>query len=363
MKTLLIEKAKIKTNVAKIRERAGGAAVFAVLKGNAYGLGLLEMAAILRDEGITRFALTDVEDAILLRKSGFHDEEILMLVSTSETEYIEALADYNLVGTIGSQEVAVAMSGIAEKRKTVIEAHVEIDTGMGRSGFLPSELDKLISTYKYMGNIALTGIYTHFYRAFNSEKITRAQVELFSGVIEKLRGRGIEPGLVHAANSAALFRYDFCTFDAVRVGSAITGRIATRQTFGLQKTGVLVSSVAEIRWLPKGCTVGYGGVYKTRSPKRVAVVPVGYADGWCAEKSRDNFRFRETFRVILSALKRAITRKKLYVAIGGARARVLGHVGMLHTVIDVTNIDCAAGDLVVLDANPMLTGNIDRTYE
>jgi alanine racemase len=363
MKALLVQKSRIRSNVAKIRSRAENAEIYAVLKGDAYGLGLLETALILKEEGITRYALTDVEDAILLRKNGFQEEEILMLRSTSEAEYIEALAEYNLVGTIGSQDVALAMSGIAEKRKTVIEAHIKLDCGMGRFGFLPSEFEKIASTYKYMSGVALTGIYTHLPRAYDSEKITRAQIGVFVDIIEKLRAKGIEPGLVHAANSSALFQFDFCTFDAVRIGSAITGRIATKLNYGLQRVGVVVSTIAEIRWLPKGVTIGYGSVYKTPSPKRVAVIPVGYADGFCAEKGRDTYRFPQALRYSLSDIKRAFTRRNVYVSIGGSKARVLGHVGMLHTVVDVTKIDCAPGDAAVFDVNPLFAGSISRTYE
>lgn len=363
MKTLLVQRSRIKNNISKIKERAGDSQIYGVLKGNAYGLGLVEMADILRDEGINRFALTDIEDAIKLRQSGFDDEEILMLRSTSEAEYIEALSDYNLVGTIGSQEAAVAMSGIAEKRRTVIEAHIEIDCGMGRYGFLPEEIDKVISVYKYMNGIALTGIYTHFPRAYDSEKNTRLQAERFTGVLDRLREKGIEPGLVHAANSSALFRYDFCNFDAVRVGSAITGRIATRSSYGLQRVGTVVSNIAEIRWLPKGATLGYGSSYKTPGPKRIAIIPVGYVDGFCAEKARDSYSFFQTLRYVLSDIKRGLTRKRMYVGINGSRARVIGHVGMLHTVADVTKIDCAPGDTATFEINPLLTGNIDRTYE
>jgi alanine racemase len=349
--------------VAKIRERAGNALIYGVLKGNAYGLGLLETAELLRGEGITRFALTDVEDAIFLRENGFQNEEILMLRSTTETDYIEALVSYNLIGTIGSQDVALAVNGIADKHKTVIEAHVEIDTGMGRYGFSPREIDKIISVYKNLSGVALTGIYTHFYRAYDSEKVTRQQADLFEGVLEKLRSKGIEPGLVHAANSSALFRFDFCNYDAVRVGSAFVGRLPTKFNYGLQKVGVVKAPVAEVRWLPKGSTIGYGGAYKTKQAKRAAVIPVGYIDGFCVEKARDSYKPKETLLLILALIKRVITRKRLYVSINKTQVRVLGHVGMNHTVVDVTDTECAPGDIATFEVNPILTGNINRTYK
>ena len=363
MKELLVSADRLRTNLSLIRQRAGDAVIYAVLKGDAYGLGLLETAKLLRAEGVSHFALTEVEDAALLRQNGFADEEILMLRATTDENYIGALADYNLVGTIGSYDAALAIGGVADRRGTVIEAHIEVDTGMGRSGFLPSETDKIISVYKNVPNIALTGIYTHFYRAFNSEKVTRAQAEAFDGVIEKLRSVGIDPGLIHAANSSALFNYDFCKYGAVRIGSAITGRIPTRLKFGLQPVGVLRASIAEVRWLTKGCTVGYGGIYTAKRPMRIAVIPLGYADGFCVAKEKDSYTLGETILYMLSSLRRGLTHRRLYVQIGSARARVLGHVAMCNCIVDVTNIDCAPGDIVTVEANPLYCFAVPKRYE
>ncbi len=363
MKELVIQTDRVKANLALIRKRAGDAVIYAVLKGNAYGLGLLPMARVLRENGIKNFALTDVEDAIAMRGAGFDTEEILMLRSTTDPEYIEALAEYNLVGTIGSYDAALAVAGVADRRGSVIEAHIEVDTGMGRSGFLPSEMDKMISVYRNIPNVALTGIYTHFAKAFASEKVTRAQAEAFEGVVDKLHRAGIDPGIMHAANSSALFNYDFCRYDGVRIGSAITGRVPTRMKFGLQPVGTLRADIAEVRWLTKGCTVGYGGVYRAKKPVRIAIIPVGYADGFCVKKEPDSYTPRETLMGMLSTLKRGLLRRKVYVRVGQSRAKVIGHVGMLHTVVDVTNIDCAPGDIVTMDANPIYCGAVPKRYE
>ena len=193
MKTLLIDTNRVKANVARIRERAGNALIYGVLKGNAYGLGLLEMAELLRKEGITRFALTDVEDAVQLRENGFQNEEILMLRSTTETDFIEKIVAYNLVGTIGSQDAALALNGIADKHKTVVEAHIKIDTGMGRYGFVPGEIDKIVSLYSHLSNGSDGYLYA-FHRAWNSEK-SQGNRPPASKVCLKSFAEGIEPGL------------------------------------------------------------------------------------------------------------------------------------------------------------------------
>ncbi len=366
MKALLVQKGRLEENVRTVLRVAGNSSVYAVLKGNAYGLGLVETARIVREAGIHRFALTDIEDAVTLRKSGFVEEEILMLRSTSEPKFIETLLDYNLVGTVGSTEAAVAMSGIASARKTVVEAHVEIDTGMGRYGFSPDETDKLIQVYKYMDGLALTGIYTHFCESWKSEKRTRAQLDELMGVVEKLHAAGIEPGLIHAANSSAALLYDWSRLGAVRIGSALTGRVAAKNTgVKLGRVGTMLSEVCEVRRLPKGATVGYGSAYKAKKERRIAIIPVGYADGFCVEKAHDSYRMRDALLYALSSLWRGVKGRKMYVTIGGERARVLGHVGMAHTVADVTRLKkCAVGDRVLLEVNPILVpANIDRIYQ
>ena len=363
MKHLVIESGRLKNNIERVKKRAGGSLVYGVLKGGGYGLGLLEMARALRAEGISRFAVTELRDAVSLRENGFVDEEILLLTPTTNREEIETMIDYSVVASVSSYETAVAVNGVAELRKTVIEAHVEIDTGMGRSGFLPSETDKVASIYTYMASLALTGIYTHFYKAFSSEKVTRAQYELFMGLIAGLERAGIDVGLRHACNSAALFRYDFAMLDAVRVGSAFLGRLYGKFTYGLQKVGYIECAVSDVRWLPKGHTVGYSGAYRTKRPVRIAIVPVGYADGYCVAKPRDPARFSETVRFLIRDMKDGLIGKRPAAKICGQRVRLLGHLGMQHAVFDVTKLECSPGDMAKMEANPLFCGNMKRRYE
>ena len=363
MKCLVVDTKKVRRNIALVREKAGGCAVYGVLKGNGYGLGLLRLAHILRDEGIGRFAVTDPQDAVKLRDEGFIDEDILVMRSTTDREDIERILDSSATATVGSYEAAVALGGIASERACVAEAHVEIDTGMGRYGFLPSETDKIASIYTYLPSVAVTGIYTHYSKAFTSRKATAAQCAAFSGVVAELQRMGLETGTVHASNTAALFKCGVESFDAVRIGSAFTGRVPFNGTSsGFDRVGYIECPICEMRWLPKGITVGYGGLYRTKRPTKIAVIPVGYADGFCTEKSRDSFRLRDGAVYALSMLKKTLLTRKPHVRIGNQRARILGHVGMSHTVCDVTNIECSTGTVVTFDVNPILCGSIARKY-
>ena len=126
MKRLVLEKDAIKKNLSVIKEKAGSAVIYAVLTGDAYGAGLVEMAKLIREEGIGRFAVSEPEEAEKLRKAGFVEEEILMLRSTTDREELEKLMDLNVICSIGSYEAGMALNGIAEGRATVVEAHIQV---------------------------------------------------------------------------------------------------------------------------------------------------------------------------------------------------------------------------------------------
>ena len=363
-KYLVVEREKVRSNIKKVRQRAGSATVYGVLKGNAYGFGLLEMADMLRDEGISHFAITEPRDLVILRNSGFVDEEVLVMRSTSIPEEIEKIIEYNGVATIGSYDAAVAINGIAEKNATNAEAHIEIDTGMGRYGFLPGEMDKLLHIYSYMDGLDLCGIYTHFHSAFCNKKATDLQMVSFRSVIRQLQEKGFDPGVCHCCNSAGLLRFPNYAMDAVRVGSAILGRLSFKGSYNLKRVGTLEATIDELRWLPKGHTCGYGAGWRAKKPTRIAVLPVGWYNGFGCQMGNDLTRRKDSLRGIFSNLRHLIFGRKGYsVLLGGKRCRVLGHIGMLHTVVDVTNVNCKLGDKAVFDVNPLMLKGVDVVFQ
>jgi len=364
MKAYIIERDKLKNNIDIIKTRAAGKPIYGVLKGNGYGLGLLQLARVLRDAGIDRFAVSEPEDAIRLRLTGFIDEEILILRSVSAEADVADIIEAKAVATIGSYDAAVVLNGMAERHGEVVEAHIKLDTGMGRYGFLPEEYDRIVSIYRFMSKLSVTGLYTHFYNAFSGEKKARAQLDALLAVAGKLREAGYDPGCVHAANSSFFMKYDFSGTDAVRIGSAFTGRLPVKGNFGLQPVGFARCGVAEIRWLNRGHTVGYGGAYVTKKPTRIAVIPFGYADGFNVARANDIFRGRDKLRYLFSDTKLLFSKKQLYVQIRGKKAPVLGHIGMVHVVADVTDIACEVGDPVRFELSPLFANPLlERVYE
>ena len=181
-------------------------------------------------------------------------------------------------------------------------------------------------------------------------------------IAEKLHAEGCGTGMAHMLNSAGLLKYPEYAMDGVRVGSAILGRVSVRGNWGLARIGECQATVEELRWLPKGHSCGYGAGWTAKKPTRVAVFSVGWYHGFGVEMGNDLFRFRDCLRGILRNLKQMIFKKHLYVTVNGKKCRVLGHIGMLHTCVDVTNLPCAVGDTAVFDIKPLLLKGIEVVY-
>lgn len=365
MKRLLIKKDDLQKNIDTIKKKAGECEIIGVLKGNGYGLGLVELAEILRENDINFFAVTEPEDVRKLRENGFNESKILLLRSTVIADEVKMILENHATATIGSYEAAVLLNGMAKENNVTVEAHIEIDTGMGRYGFFPSETEKILSIYKFMKNIEIKGIYTHFPLAFASKKATIRQCEILCNVCEEIRNAGFEPGVVHAANSSALMLYDLSKykFGAVRIGSAITGRSVCKKSMPLTKVGVLEARVVETRWLPAKTPIGYGNGFVTKQPTKIAVIGAGYCDGFLAGRTRDIYRLRDTLRYMFAEFKRWLFKKNYTVEINGKSCRILGHVGMAHTVADITNTECAPGDPVYMNVSPaMVDSSVERLY-
>ena len=189
MRKLIIENAAVRANKAVIKERARGAALYGVLTGDGGGAGLTELARLIRDEGISRFAVGTVEEAQALREAGFEDEEILMLRATVDREELERLVELNVICTISSVDTGLALNAVAENRSTVAEAHIQVDTGMGFGGFLVGEPEKILLAYRSLPNVALSGIYTQIHAAPAGQEAEH-QLQQFQRVLDAIRAAG-----------------------------------------------------------------------------------------------------------------------------------------------------------------------------
>ena len=208
MKALVIEKNDLVHNIEQIKKHAETngpddngrkVKIIAVVKGNAYGLGLVEFTKLLIDNGISFFAVSTIEEALQLREAGIK-EDILMLSSTAIKEDVKELVDNHIIITIGSKEDIEVAEEIAKEENRKIRAHVKIDTGFGRYGFIYSDRDSMVEALKGIENIEIEGTFSHFSVSFFDDKYTKLQFDRFMNVIEVLKMNDIKTGMLHICN-------------------------------------------------------------------------------------------------------------------------------------------------------------------
>ena len=372
MKKFVVIKEDLKHNIEAIKQYAKARGkddngnelkIIAVVKMNGYGLGIVEYTNFLIDQGIDFFAVSTIEEALQLREAGIK-EKILMLSSTAIKEEVEKLIDNNIIITIGSKESAEVADEIAREKGKFIKAHIKVDTGFGRYGFIYTKPEKIVQTIESFTNIEVEGIFTHFSLAFyEKSNYTQTQFDRFIKVIEVLKLNDINIEILHVCNSSSFIRFPQMHLNAVRIGSAFTGRLPFKNNLGLKKIGTLESKVCEIKKVPKKFNIGYSNIYTTKKETEIAIIPCGYADGFNLSIGEDTFRKVDKLRRLSGVLKEFLKKEALYVTIEGKKCKVLGKVGTFHLTVDVTGKEIKVGDKVELSVSPKFVNtNIRREY-
>ena len=301
-------------NVAK----HAGVPVCAVVKANGYGHGIVEAARTFAIAGASMLGVSRLDEARALRNGGI-DAPIFVMLPGADPASAEELRC----------EITVGSARDVEGLRPGARAHLEIDTGMGRSGVPPSEA---VTVAEAIGARAtLAAVWMHF---ADAAQTGRVQLDRFRAVVRALRHHGIECA-VHASNSAALLSLADARFDMVRVGTLLYGEDPPggRAPWQHRETFTWYARVAAVRTLRKGASLGYGGEWIAPSDTRVATLPVGWADGFTLEPRARTPSPRQVARAARGALA------KREVFFDERPARVIGRVAMQSVTVSLQGLD------------------------
>ena len=300
----------------------------AIVKANAYGHGVVETAQALARQGIERFAVASLDEGIALRQAGL-STSIVVLGALFEEQTLDLVA-HQLTPVVSDAHILPALAKAAQSHPTPYRIHLKVETGMGRLGFSPAELPPLFDEMLVRGPLQVEGVMTHLADADGKDSsVTERQLEAFRAVLEQLHQRGVTLPLVHTANSAAIVRFPNAHFSLVRPGIMLYGYHTLPDTVpapDLRPVLSLRTTVVQLRTIPQGGTVSYNGTFVATRPTRIAVLPIGYADGY----------------------SRRLSHRGL-VLIQGRRAPIVGLVCMDMIMVDVTDLaPVQIGDSVTL---------------
>lgn len=304
-----------------------------VVKANAYGHGLLEVAPIVLTAGADWLAVFSIDEAFALRRASI-DAPILVFGPTPK-EAIEDAAEAGIRITIAGPH---GIEPILSADTQPLRVHLKIETGTHRQGFVAADLSAL-TELQNSSRVIIEGAYTHYADIEDTTDHTfaREQLETFRARIKDLAALGIEPPMLHTACSAAALLFENTLFDMARVGISAYGMWPSKETLvsvkqsgrepvNLRPVMTWKTRIAEIKTASVGATVGYGRTFKATRPTRLAVLPVGYANGYDRHLS-----------------------DRAFVLVRGQRAALCGRVMMNMIVVDVTDVaDAAVGDEIVL---------------
>ena len=318
----------LQENCRAIQKRVGSdTKILAVVKSDAYGHGMIPSAQALSEIGVNAFGVGEVHEAVSLREAGVKGD-IVIFLGARETEY-EEVVHFGLQPVIFDIRQLETLASFAGSKEAQVGVHLKVDTGMGRLGVMPAELEKYAAVIRKEKGLFFAGLMSHFPCADSAEfTSTREQNELFGTLSAQMTGADQRFPL-HIANSAAVIRSSDLHWDMVRPGLSLYGCYPSEECLDLVDLKAVMSFTTEIiqvKDVPAGFGISYGHTFVTSRPSRLALLPVGYNDGFLRSLSN-----------------------RAHVLVHGKRAEQRGRVCMNVTVVDVTDIPgVQAGDEVVL---------------
>ena len=319
----------LRVNCRQVRGLVGpGVAVQAVVKADGYGHGAVAVARAFVEAGAAMLGVSTVEEGQELRREGIL-APILVLGGVFPGEEAGVVAD-DMAAAVWSIERARALADTARAAGRTIAVHVKVDTGMTRLGIDAEDARSFGEALRAIHGLRIAGVFSHFASADAVDTASaRAQAERFRGAVDALAAAGVSPALIHLANSAAVLCVPAFHCTMVRPGLMLYGyapapHLATRAA--LRPAMRLRTAVAQARRIPLGRAVGYGGTFVAQRPTDIAVLPLGYADGY-----------------------HRLASNRASMLVRGRRVPVAGRVCMDQTMIDVTDLGAVeAGEAVVV---------------
>ncbi len=337
--------------------------VIAVVKGNAYGHGSGTVGRALEQEGAQMLAVTHVEEARLLRDAGVQCP-VLLLAPPRGEDVPEAVA-LGASCCVMDAEGAEALRRAAEMAGRRVRVHLKVDTGMGRLGARPSEAPSLARSISACDALILEGVFSHCAEGWSEPAVAR-QLRLFRETCVQVEAAGAVPEMRHLAASAAALTLPESRLDAVRIGTLLYGQYPVpalqrrfQERLDLRETWRFCTRVIAVRTLMPGASVGYGAEFQTSRVSRIAVVPVGLADGLgMVPESLNRGRVKGALRSLLRP------RFTLWATVRGQKAPVVGRVAMQMAMLDVTDIPgVEPGDEVTLPVRRLAADSgLERRY-
>jgi alanine racemase len=323
-----VDKSAIANNVREIKNIVGpDVSLMAVVKANAFGHGAVAVSSTALLNGANYLGVASVNEAAELRDAAI-DAPILVLGYTPPWATPQVVR-YDLTIALYDLEVARTFDMAARQMNTTLKVHIKVDTGMARLGLLPEQVTPFFRSLRNLKNLDVEGIFTHFSSADSDEDYTHDQLRIFQETINPLKAAGYQFKYIHTGNTVATIKYPETHFNMVRVGIGLYGLNPAEdaqlpETF--QPAMTWKTTIAQVKTLPVGNYVGYNNTYRTERTEQIAVIPVGYADGF-----------------------RRGPRNWGEVLVNGQRAPLVGRVSMDQTMINVTDIPgVLIGDEVVL---------------
>ncbi len=310
-----IDLGAIRYNMRRFHELVGpDVQIMPSVKANAYGHGAAVVAPVFVQEGAERLLVATLQEAQQIRDIGAR----LHLIGAPLPEEIPAAVEMGLCLSIHEPDIARLISLEAVHQNRVAVVHLKIDTGMGRLGVLPEEVAEVAAFLHGLPGIELEGVFMHFADA-SDEAYSLLQLQRFKQAISILEEEGIHVPVRHASSSASAVLYPESHFDIIRPGAGLYGYQSPgwlRQRFPLRPVMSWKCIVVQVKDYPEGSHLGYNRTFTTRRPTKVAVLPVGYADGYVREFSN-----------------------RAQVLIRGRRAPIVGMISMDYAMADVTEFD------------------------